>query len=71
MSSHGLDADVFDEVFDDFEVDVGFEESDADLGHRVGDVFLGDGALAAEGLEGTLKFFGEILKHGSSSIAMG
>ena len=44
------------EVGDDVEVDVGLEEGEANLAECVGDVFVGDGALAAEGLEGTLEF---------------
>ncbi len=40
---------------DDVEVDVGLEEGGADLAEGVGDVFFGDGALAAEGLEGALE----------------
>ena len=51
-------------VSDDGEVDVGFEEGEADLAHGVGDVFVGDGALAAEGLEGALELVGEVFKHG-------
>ena len=49
-------ADVLDEVVDDGEVDVGLEEGEADLAEGVGDVLVGDGALAAEVLEGTLEF---------------
>ena len=39
------------------EVDVGLEEGEADLAEGVGDVLVGEGALAAEGLEGALEFF--------------
>ncbi len=52
----GAGADVLDELGDDGEVDVGLEEGEADLAEGVGDVLVGDGALAAEGLEGTLEF---------------
>ena len=55
LGAERLDADVGDEIVDDVEVDVGFDEGEADLAHGVGDVFFGDGALAAEGLEGTLE----------------
>ena len=55
LGAERLDADVGDEVVDDVEVDVGLDEGEADLAHGVGDVFFGDGALAAEGLEGTLE----------------
>ena len=68
LGAHGLDADVLDEGVDDGEVDVGLEEGEADLLHGLGDVFFSDGALAAEGFEGTLEFFGEGFKHGFFSI---
>ncbi len=51
-------------LVDDGEVDVGLEEGEADLAHGFGDVFVGEGALAAEGLEGALEFVGEVFKHG-------
>ena len=47
-------ADLVDEVFGDVEVDVGLDESDADLAEGVVDVLVGEGALAAQGLEGAL-----------------
>ena len=63
LFAHGAGADVFDELVDDGEVDVGFEEGEADLAEGVGDVLVGDGALTAEGLEGTLEFVAEVFKH--------
>jgi hypothetical protein len=63
--AEGLGADVLDEVFDDVEVDVGLEEGEADLAQGVGDVLVGDGALAAEGLEGALELVGKVFKHDS------
>ena len=59
MCSSDLDgavADVLHQIGDDGEVDVGLEEGEADLAEGVGDVLVGDGALAAEGLEGSLEF---------------
>ena len=56
LFAEGAGADVLDEFVDDGEVDVGLEEGEADLAEGVGDVLVGDGALAAEGLEGTLEF---------------
>ena len=56
LGAEGAGADVLDELGDDGEVDVGLEEGEADLAEGVGDVLVGDGALAAEGLEGTLEF---------------
>jgi hypothetical protein len=61
--SEGLGADLLDEIAGDLEVDVGFEQGDADLAQSFVDVLVGEGALAAEGLEGALQFFGEVLKH--------
>ena len=54
---------MLDDLGDDVEVDVGFEQGEADLAEGVGDVLVGDGALAAEGLEGALEFVAEIFKH--------
>jgi hypothetical protein len=45
-------------------VDIGFEEGGADLLHRVADVGLGDGALAAELAEDAGKAVGESFEHG-------
>ena len=69
--AEGAGADVLDEVVDDGEVDVGFEEGEADLAEGVGDVLVGDGALAAEGLEGTLEFVAKVFKHTDVSLAAG
>ena len=63
-AAEGFGADLFDEVAGDVEVDVGLEEGEADLAEGVVDVLVGEGALAAEGLEGALEFFGEVFKHG-------
>ena len=56
LFADGAVSDVLHEVGDDGEVDVGLEEGETDLAEGVGDVLVGDGALAAEGLEGTLEF---------------
>ena len=56
LGAEGAGADVVDEGVDDGEVDVGLEEGEADLADGVGDVLFGDGALAAEILEGALEF---------------
>jgi len=68
LAPEGFGADFFDEVADDVEVDVGFEEGDANLAESFVDVLVGEGALAAEGLEGALEFFGEVFKHGLTSL---
>ncbi len=51
----GLGADVVDDLAGDVEVDVGFEERGADPAEGVVDVFVGEGALAAEVFEGALE----------------
>ena len=54
---------MLDEFGDDVEVDVGFEQGEADLAQGFGDVLFGEGALAAEGFEGALELFCEVFKH--------
>ena len=54
--AEGAGSDVVDDFGDDGERDVGLDEGEADLAQGFGDVLVGDGALAAEGLEGTLEF---------------
>ncbi len=68
FGADGLFADVLDEVGDDLEVDVGFEQRDADFAQRLGDVFFSERALAAKGFEGALQFVCEVLKHGLVSV---
>ena len=53
-----------DEVLDDLEVDVGFEQRAAHLAHRVVDVLLGQAALAGEAGEGFVEAIGQGFKHG-------
>ncbi len=59
----GLGADLFDQILDDVEVDVGFEQRDADLAQGFGDIFFRERALAAEVFEGALELVSQILKH--------
>jgi|HubBroStandDraft_6_1064221.scaffolds.fasta_scaffold21839_2 hypothetical protein len=56
-------ADVLDELLDDVEVNVGFEQRHADFFERVADVFFGEGTLAAEVFESALELICKILKH--------
>ena len=65
FGSDGFDADVLDQVAGDVEVDVGFEQGHADFAQGFGDVFFGERALAAEGLEGALQFVCKVFKHRS------
>ena len=55
LGAEGAGADVLDELVDDGEVHVGFEQGEADLADGVGDVLVGDGAFAAEVLKGALE----------------
>ena len=57
LLTQSLGADVLDQLLDDVQVDVGFEQRDPDLFERLADIFLGDGALATQVLKGALKFF--------------
>ena len=59
----GLGLNLVDELLDDFEVDVGFEQREADFAQRLLDIFFGEDGLSAEGLERALQFFLKILKH--------
>ena len=68
FGADGLDADLLDQVADDVEVDVGFEQGHADLAQGFGDVLFGERALAAEGLEGALEFVCEVFKHGQLQV---
>ena len=56
-------ADVLDELFDDVQVDVGFEQRHANFFERLADVFFGKGSLAAQVLERALQLICKILKH--------
>ena len=64
LLADGALADGGDEVLDDLEVDVGFEQRAADLAHRLVDVLLGQPALAAEAAEGLGQAVGEGFEHG-------
>lgn len=61
--AEGLFFNGFNELFDDFEMDVGFEEGDADFAERRVHILRGEFALAAEIFEDLLQFIAEILEH--------
>lgn len=61
---------MLDELLGDGEVDVGLEQGGADLAEGIGDVFVGEGALPAESLEGALEFVGEIFKHDGLLVSL-
>ena len=63
LLADGLVLDVVDELLDNFEVDVGLKQRQADLAQRLLHVFFVEGGLAAQGLERALKLFLKILKH--------
>src|SRR5258706_4410634 len=58
LLAEGLDLNLIDELFDDLDVDVSFEQSHADFPQGLLDVFFGERALAAEVFEGALEFAG-------------
>ena len=50
--------DAFDELLDDFKIDVGFEQRDANFAQRRFHVFGGQATFAAQVLEDALQFVG-------------
>jgi len=68
LRAEGAGADGFDDFGDDGEGDVGLDEGEANLAEGLGDVFVGEGALAAEGFEGALEFVGEGFEHADWSL---
>ncbi len=56
-------ADAIDELADDLEVDVGFEQGDADLSQGFVEVFFVDNAAAAETAKYGLELIGKEFKH--------
>ena len=63
LGAHGALPDAGDEVLDDLEVDVRFEQSQADLAHRRVDIRLTDPAAAGEGGEGLAEALTESVEH--------
>ena len=59
--------DGFDELFDDFEMNVGFEQGDADFAEGDVHILRGEFALAAKVFEDLLQFIAEILEHSFAS----
>ena len=57
-----------DEILDDLEVDVGLEESQADLPHRLGKVLFGQRPMAPEVAEGRLQLVGKRVKHAGREV---
>ena len=56
-----------DEVADDREVDVGFEQREADLAHRARDRLLVERSLLAEVAESALQLVGQAVEHDRAS----
>ncbi len=61
----GLFLDARDELTNDLEGNVGFEEGNADFPEGEVDVLFGQAALAAEPVEDRLELFGQGFKHRS------
>ena len=57
MLADRLLLDVIDELLYDFEVDVGFQQRQADFAQRLLNVLFIEDGLPAQGLERTLQFF--------------
>jgi hypothetical protein len=64
LLAHRLFLHRFDELFDDLEMDVGFEQRDADLAETGVHILRGEFALAAEVFEDLLQFIAKIFEHG-------
>ena len=56
-------ADVLNQLFDDLEVDIGLEQSHADLLQSLLDILLGELSLPAQVFEDTLEFLCKAFKH--------
>ena len=62
-------ANATDEVLGDVEVDVGFQQGEADLAQDIVDVRLGQLAAAAEATEDPVESIGQCLEHGGVRVA--
>ncbi len=66
VRADGLGAHGGDEVLDDRERDVGFEQREAHLAQRVLDVFVGQPRLAAQLLHDAAEPLGQVVEHGGA-----
>ena len=64
----GLFADAVDEALDDLEVDVGFEEGQANLAEGLEDILLRQPAVSAEPVENTREATRQAVEHDSENI---
>src|SRR6266567_5775503 len=60
----GLDANALDEGLDDFEIDVGFEESNAHFAQGLLNILLRQPAEATEPVEDSSEARGKTVEHG-------
>ena len=58
------------ELLDDLEVDVGLEQREADLAHRLVDVVLGQRAAGTDVGQGRLELLGEGVEHGRPRVEL-
>ena len=56
LFTHGLDLDIFDELFDNAEIDIGLEQRQADFPQSALHVFGRELAFAAQVLKNPLQF---------------
>jgi hypothetical protein len=66
LTAEGLLLNTVQQLADNFEVNVGFEQGQADLTQGVLEISFGELPLAAEVLKNPLEFFGETIEHGHS-----
>ncbi|MPM55162.1 hypothetical protein SDC9_101955 [bioreactor metagenome] len=55
--------DLFHKFARHVDIDVGVEQGEADVAHRVGDIALAEAGLAAQPLEEIAQFVAQIIKH--------
>ena len=62
---------MINELFDNFEVDIGLKQGQPDLTQGLLHIFFGEAALPAQVLERSLEFLGKVLKHRATTILTG
>ncbi len=68
--AHGLLLDLFDKVFDDAKVDIGFEQRGAHLAHGIADVFLADAAPARQAAKDVTELALKVIEHGLADYTL-
>jgi len=68
LLANGFSLHLINELLYDFEIDVGFEQGEAQLAQRLLHVLFVENSLPAQGFEGALKAFLEVLEHGLKGL---